>query len=146
MNRKKILVVDDSPVIVRALSMKLNACGFDVVTAMDGSDAVAAVRKLKPDLILLDISFPPDVSHGGGVGWDGFRIMGWLRRLDEAKNIPIIIITGSDAAKYKDRALKSGANSFFQKPIDNNELVAEIHRILGQNTAPAPQTAPSQPG
>src|SRR5437773_140530 len=88
-NGHKILVVDDNKVILKILSMKLGASGYQVITAEDGSGAVNAVRTQKPDLILLDINFPPDVAHGGGVPWDGFRIMDWVRRLDEAKNIPI---------------------------------------------------------
>src|SRR5216683_1930362 len=99
MNRKKILVVDDSPVILKALSLKLTAAGYDVLTAEDGAGAVNQARREKPDLILLDISFPPDVAHGGGVAWDGFLIMGWVRRMDEGRNIPIIIITGGDPVK-----------------------------------------------
>ena len=131
MNRRKILVVDDNMVVVKALSMKLTASGYDVLTAEDGSSAVAVARKERPDLIVLDISFPPDVGHGGGVPWDGFLIMGWLRRLEEAKNIPIIIITGGDAAKYQKKALDSGAVDFFQKPVDNEELLAAIRKALG---------------
>src|SRR5712672_2440834 len=117
MNRKKILVVDDSPVLLKALSMKLTAEGYDVLTAEDGGGAVNLARREKPDLILLDISFPPDVAHGGGVAWDGFLIMNWLRRLDEAKNVPVIFVTGADPSKYRDRALKAGAANFLSKPI-----------------------------
>lgn len=132
MNRKKILVVDDNPVIIATLTMKLKSAGYDVVTASDGSEAVSSVRKERPNLILLDISFPPDVAHGGGVPWDGFKIIAWIRRMDEAKDIPVIVITGGDAAKYKDRALAEGALAFFQKPIDNHELLATINKALGQ--------------
>lgn len=111
--------------------MKLTSEGYDVVTAEDGSEAVSAVRRERPDLILLDISFPPDVAHGGGLAWDGFLIMEWLRRLDEGKNVPIIVITGGDPVKYKDRALAAGAVSFFHKPIDNDELLAIVAQTLG---------------
>jgi len=143
MNRKKILVVDDSPLILKAMSMKLTANGYDVVTAEDGGAAVSTARKEKPDLILLDLSFPPDVAHGGGVAWDGFLIMDWLRRLEEAKSIPIIVITGGDPAKTKDRALAAGAVSFFHKPIDNDALLTFIHQTLGENAAQAqPAAAP----
>lgn len=131
MNRKKILVVDDNPVVLRAMSLKLKSSGYDVLMAMDGSEAVSAARRQKPDLIVLDISFPPDVAHGGGVPWDGFLIMEWLRRMDEARTIPVIIITGGDPALYKEKALASGAVNFFQKPVDNNQLLATIHKILG---------------
>ena len=135
MNPKKILVVDDSPVILKALSMKLRANGYNVFTADEGGAAVSIVRREKPDVILLDISFPPDIAHGGGVPWDGFLIMEWLRRIDEAKNIPIIIITGGDPVKYKDRALAAGAVSFFHKPLDNDDLLNVIRKTLGEDPA-----------
>ncbi len=73
---KKLLVVDDNEVILKTISVKLKSAGFTVFTALEGADAVSLVRKEKPDLIVLDIGFPPDV---GGVPWDGFRIMEWLR-------------------------------------------------------------------
>jgi CheY-like chemotaxis protein len=138
MNRKKILVVDDNAVILKTLSFKLTSCGYDVITAQDGSGAVSSARNEKPDLIILDISFPPDVAHGGGVAWDGFRIIDWLRRMDEAKDIPVIIITGGEASKYKDRSMAAGAVAFFQKPINNDELVAAIRKALGENAEGAP--------
>jgi CheY-like chemotaxis protein len=135
MNPKKILVVDDSPVILKALSMKLRSNGYNVFTADEGGAAVSIVRREKPDVILLDISFPPDIGHGGGVPWDGFLIMEWLRRIEEAKNIPIIIITGGDPVKYKDRALAAGAVNFFHKPLDNDDLLNVIRKTLGEDTA-----------
>jgi CheY-like chemotaxis protein len=135
MNRKKILVVDDDAVIVSGLSAKLKAGGYDVVAAADGSEAVSTTRREKPDLIILDITFPPDVAHGGGVAWDGFLIIQWLRRLEEGRNVPIIIITGGEAEKYKDRSLATGAVDFFQKPINNDELLSAINRILGASLA-----------
>ena len=132
LTQKKILVVDDSAIILKTLSMKLKSSGYEVVTAADGAAAVSTVRKERPHLILLDISFPPDVAHGGGVAWDGFLIMDWLRRIDEAKDTPIIIITGGDAAQLRDRALAAGAVGFFQKPIDNDQLLASIIQTIGE--------------
>jgi CheY-like chemotaxis protein len=145
MKRKKILVVDDSLVILKTVYMKLTANGYDVVTAEDGSAAVSAVRKEKPDLLLLDLSFPPDVAHGGGVAWDGFLIMNWLRRLEEAKNIPIIAFTGGDLVKNKDRALAAGAASFFHKPIDNDGLLAVIQQTLAKGMVEPQPSAGSPP-
>jgi DNA-binding response OmpR family regulator len=134
--RKKILIVDDSPVILKTLSMKLTANGYEVVTAEDGGSAVSLVRTERPDLVLLDISFPPDVGHGGGIAWDGFLILEWLRRLDEAKSLPFIIITAGDPAQYKHRALAAGAVSFFHKPINNEELLATIRQVLEAHEVP----------
>ncbi len=130
MNRKRILVVDDNEVVVGALSMKLEAAGYDVLKASEGSEAVATVRKEKPDLILLDISFPPDVAHGGGIPWDGFAIIQWLGRIGEATGIPIIVISGGDAAKHKERSLKAGAVAYFEKPVNNEDLLATIQQNL----------------
>ena len=149
MNRKKILVVDDSILILKMMSMKLTANGYDVVTAEDGGTAVGAVRKERPDLILLDLSFPPDVAHGGGVAWDGFLIMNWLQRLEEAKHIPIIVISAGEPAKYKDRALAAGAISFFHKPIDNDALLTVIRETLEKKAAatqPPPIPIPQATG
>ena len=124
---KKILVVDDNEIILKTVSLKLQGVGYQVFTALDGSEAVSAARKEHPDLILLDIGFPPAVD---GVPWDGFRVMEWLHRLDTGKKIPIIIITGSEDPKYKERATNSGAVAFFHKPIDHDDLLMVIHSAL----------------
>src|SRR6516165_12047323 len=96
---KRILVVDDNEIVIKTITLKLQGAGYQVLTAMDGSAAMSVVRKDAPDLILLDLSFPPDVA---GVPWDGFRIMEWLHRVDESRRIPIIIITGGEDIKNKD--------------------------------------------
>lgn len=127
MNNKKILVVDDDEVVIKALSIKLKAKGFDVVSAMDGATAVKAVRTQRPDLILLDITFPADINT---VSWDGFLIMEWFKRLEEAANIPIIVISAGNSEKYKSQAKAAGAVAFFHKPISHDELFAYIRRKL----------------
>jgi CheY-like chemotaxis protein len=125
---KKVLVVDDNEVILKTISLKLQGAGFNVITALDGSEAVAAARKEEPDLILLDINFPPDVD---GVPWDGFRIMDWFNRLDPAKKVPIIIITGLEDMKSKERATTSGAVAYFHKPINHDDLLKVVRATLG---------------
>lgn len=135
MNPKKILVVDDNPVVLKAVEGKLEACGYQVLTAEDGAGAVSTVRLERPDLVLLDISFPPDVAHGGGVAWDGFLIMSWLRRMEEAQGIPIIILSGLEAAQYEKKALAAGATRYLQKPVDPDEMVAAIREALGETVS-----------
>jgi CheY-like chemotaxis protein len=137
LTRKKILVVDDSFIIRKTLMTKLKSSGYDVLEAADGGTAVSIVRRERPDLVLLDLSFPPDVAHGGGVAWDGFLIMAWLQRMDEAKDIPIMIVTAGEPEKFKARALKAGAVGFFQKPINNDELLAAIRRTFGEDAEPS---------
>jgi two-component system, OmpR family, KDP operon response regulator KdpE len=135
MNTKKILVVDDSQVILATTSLKLRAAGYEVFTAEDGSAAVSAVRTQKPDLILLDIGFPADVGHGGGIPWDGFLLMEWFRRLEGVKQTPVIVISGGDPAKFREHALKAGAARYFQKPIKPDELLCAIRQLLGEDAA-----------
>jgi CheY-like chemotaxis protein len=123
---KKILVVDDDPVTVQALSLKLRAIGYSVVTASDGSQALNTTRREKPDAMLLDVNFPPDVAHGGGVPWNGFLIAEWLQHLEDVKHTPVILISASDRADYKKRASDVGATAFLPKPIDSEALLTSL--------------------
>ena len=135
---RKLLVVDDNEVVLKAFEMKMKSLGFQVFTASDGSGAVSVARQERPDLIVLDINFPPDVGSSG-LQWDGFNIMEWMRRFREVADIPVIIITSGEPVKYKARALAGGASAFFQKPINHEEFLIAIRRILGQNkTVQAP--------
>ena len=126
---RKILVVDDNEIVLKTITLKLQGAGYKVLTAMDGSEAVAAARVEQPDLILLDITFPPEV---GGVPWDGFRIIEWFHRLDSSRKTPIIIITSSEDPKTKARATSAGAVAFFQKPLEHDNLLKVIRATLGE--------------
>jgi two-component system, OmpR family, KDP operon response regulator KdpE len=134
--RRKILVVDDNAVIVKTLTLKLTVKGYDVCTALDGAAAIRTVRQEKPDLILLDLGFPPDVAHGGGVAWDGFLIMDWVHRNADSKNTPIIVISRGEPTQYEKRSLDAGAVAFFHKPIDHEGLINVIRRTLGEISTP----------
>jgi CheY-like chemotaxis protein len=131
-------VVDDDPVMLKTASMKLGHQGFTVITATDGASAIRTVRERKPDLILLDLTFPPDVAHGGGVPWDGYLIMSWLRRMGESKDIPVLVVTGGAAAEHQRRSMAAGACGFFQKPVDYACLLAAIGRCVCPKAGEAP--------
>lgn len=124
---KKILVVDDDAVVLKALSIKLKSAGYDVIAASDGTKAVTSARSEKPDAIVLDLNFPDDF---GTVAWDGYRIMEWLKRLDNGIKTPIIVISSSDPQKVETRVRALGAVAFFQKPVNTAELEAELQRLL----------------
>lgn len=141
-HNRKILIVDDNPVVLKAFELKLKTLGFQVLTASEGAAAVSCARQERPDLIVLDINFPPDVGSSG-LQWDGFNIMQWMHRFQEAANIPVIIITGGDPAKFKERSLAAGAVAFFQKPINNEEFLITVRRILGQSGAKTPDAPPA---
>ena len=137
---KKILVVDDNQVILKTTLQMLSTKGYQVTTATGGPEALSAVRKEKPDLILLDLTFPPDASNVGGPLQDGFFIIQWLRRTPETEKIPVIMISATDPEKFKDRALRTGVVASFHKPIDPGKLLAAIKAAL------EPEAVASSPG
>ena len=141
--RKVILVIDDNLVFQKAMLMKLRSHGYDVMTAEDGSAALGSLRRLKPDLILLDINFPPDVAHGGGIAWDGFLILRWLRQTGEAAKVPVIAVTGGDLNLYREHCKEVGILDLLAKPLDEDMLLTKIRAVLGQpelETKPPPPT------
>jgi len=138
----KILVVDDNVVILKTISLKLKAEGYEVRTAMDGTTAVSCVRRDRPDLIILDINFPPDTAHAC-ISWNGFTILDWLRRIDEARDTPIIFITSGESAKFRQRALEAGAVAFFEKPVNHEEMMNVIRHTVGEPPPYSPPDAPA---
>ena len=137
---KKILVVDDNPVVLKALASTLESNGYTVFTALDGAEAFNIVRREKPDLLLLDIFFPPDVA-GSGNTWDAFLIMRWLQRMDEVRDTPVVVISVAETEKYRDRCLAAGARAFLHKPVDPRELLDTVQNIFSHTTdneAPEP--------
>ncbi len=145
---RSILVVDDNKIILKTTAVKLKAAGYEVLTAEDGGSAIRQVRQLQPHLILLDLNFPPDVGHGGGIPWDGFLILSWLRRTAGAEKLPVIVITGGDLEKYKDQFVEAGVRDVFLKPIDHEALLAAIRWTMDEEAAgqaPTPSEPPGQP-
>ena len=132
--RKKILVADDDKVMLRAIKLALESSGYQVVTATDGASVVKIVDREVPDLILLDVLFPPDAMDVG-MHWDGFAIMRWLRNMSEAKDVAVIMISRTDPAKYGTLCLEAGARAFLPKPLDMDELVATVRAVLAENQA-----------
>ena len=129
--QKKILVVDDSQVIAKTIPLRLNRAGYKTCVALEASEAVTLIRTEKPDLIVLDINFPPEID---GMTWDGFRVIEWLRHVGESQKIPVIVITGvpGDRDKARERAVAAGAVGFLPKPLDHEELIRMIRTALGE--------------
>jgi len=124
----RILVVDDNPVVLKAFELKLKSLGFAVSVTANAPTVASTVESEKSELILLDINFP----SGGAMDWNGFTILQWLRRFPELARVPVIFITGSDAAKYREQALAAGAAGFFQKPVDFEQLLKRMLELLGE--------------
>ena len=128
MRKPKILVVDDDPDLLKALRLRLRANNCDVITVSDGYSVVGAAQKERPDVIILDLGLPAG---------DGFVVLERLQQNDTLSGIPVIVLTARDPQGNEARALKAGAAAFFQKPVDNEELMNVIRVSL-------PQESPTQ--
>ena len=124
---KRVLVVDDDPIFLRITATKLRSAGFEVMTARETSEAIAALRTQSADAVLMDITFQPDVYNGNMGSWDGFQLMSWLRRNPAAKVARFIMVSNSAAASDRQRARQLGAVAYFQKPLDYERLFAVVN-------------------
>jgi two-component system sensor histidine kinase ChiS len=134
---KTILVVDDNRIVLQAMYFTLTRKGYRVLMVESGAQTISILRKDKPDLILLDLDFPPDLANVGGNLRDGFLIIDWARRMCDAEKVPVIIVSSTDPAKYHERAEAIGIMTFFHKPVDHQKLLEAIHTTLGDAPAPA---------
>jgi DNA-binding response OmpR family regulator len=127
MKRAKIMVVDDDPDLRQALSLRLRANHFETVNVCDGYSAIAMAQKEVPHLIILDLGLPAG---------DGFAVLKNLRKFPALSDIPVIVLTARDPEANEKRTLESGATAFFQKPADNEELLAVIRACLQMGGGP----------
>lgn len=122
MDRKKILLVEDNEDLLRGLVIRLKANGYETHAARDGVQATAMVRKERPDLVILDLGLP---------GGDGFLLMKRWKSLSTF-DAPIIVLTARDAASSRTASIRAGAVAFFQKPVENRELLAAVAIALAE--------------
>ncbi len=126
---KRILIVEDERVTRRTLELLLAGQGYQVVTAVDGSEALAEAQDNPPDLILLDLGLPSDPFGGGN--FDGFGVMQWLSRRMPDKKIPIIVLTARQDAASRKTAYDLGADLYMTKPFEAEQLFKAIRIVLG---------------
>jgi adenylate cyclase len=117
----RILIVDDTPANVHILQARLAANGYDIVTATDGEQALAAVRETGPDLILLDVMMPK---------LDGLEVCRRLRADASLPFIPIILVTAKTDPKDVIAGLEAGGDEYLTKPVDQAALVARVKSML----------------
>ncbi len=129
----RILVVDDDPAMVGAITALVGTEGHQVVTAYDGLTAVRRWREDSPDLVLLDLAMP---------GPDGFSVARQLRA--EGAEIPIIVVSGERAEAAKVRALDLGADDYLVKPFGKQELLARIRAAIRRSPRTAAAGLPGE--
>ena len=119
---QKVLIIEDDAVQIRLLTVRLKAAGYAVAVASDAVQSVGAVRRERPDIVLLDIGLP---------GGDGYLVLKRLKALVHISAVPIIAVSGRAAETERQRMLDAGADDYFQKPIDGDRLVARMRELLG---------------
>ncbi|MEO6244221.1 MAG: response regulator [Opitutaceae bacterium] len=121
MSAPSILVVDDQPINVQLLKRKLEREGIQIATAFSGVEALEAVKKAKPDLILLDVMMPD---------MDGIEVCQRLQANEDTRGVPIIFITARSGKDSKIEGLNVGAVDYITKPIDLDETLARVQTQL----------------
>jgi DNA-binding response OmpR family regulator len=121
MKESAILVVDDSPVVVEAVSEALIKDGFTVFTAADGIEALDAVKRHSVDLILLDIDMPR---------MNGYQVCKLLKRDPAYKHIPIVMLTAKSAETDRIWGLKAGSDEYLTKPFNYAKVKEVIRRFV----------------
>jgi two-component system, OmpR family, alkaline phosphatase synthesis response regulator PhoP len=123
--RGKILLVDDEADFLSLLAFNLELHGFQVFTADNGLEALYKARRLKPDVVLLDLMLP---------GIDGYSICEILRRQEATRMLPIVVLTAANGRLAQLNGLAAGADDFLQKPIQMASLLKRIERLVKRNT------------
>lgn len=117
----RILVVDDEPLNVKLLTAKLASQNYETIKAYSGEQALEAVQRTAPDLILLDVMMP---------GIDGYEVTRRLKSSSETQKIPIILITALNGKEDKKKALELGADEFLNKPVNTEELRTRVASLI----------------
>lgn len=121
---KKILFIEDEATLQEAMGEALKQHGYKVISALDGKIGLRLAKNQKPDLILLDLILPNK---------NGFEVLEEIKRIEETKNIPIIVLTNMEGMKDLDKALSLGATTYLVKTNYNlSEVLEKIKKALNR--------------
>ena len=119
--KKSVVIIEDEPFIIEALTFLLENEGLDVRSISDGANAIDLIIKSKPNLVILDIMLP-NVS--------GMKILEDIRSMDEISNLPVLMLTAKGQKKDRRAAEEAGVSKFMTKPFDNQELIENVKAMI----------------
>ncbi|HEY9722951.1 MAG TPA: response regulator [Oscillatoriaceae cyanobacterium] len=122
-DRKRILIADDEPDLVRILSILLRAMGYDIDAAPDARTAIQMAMSSPPDLVILDVMMP---------GLNGYEACGKLKGDPATKHVPVLMISAKVQQADRLSGLEAGADAYLGKPFENSELLRQVRRLLGE--------------
>lgn len=120
---KRILVVDDEARVLTVIQKRLESVGYEVLTAMDGNEALNKARSETPDLIILDLILPK---------LNGYQVCSILKRDSYYKKIPIIMLTARTQERDIEEGMRVGADAYMTKPFKNEVLLEQIQQLLAK--------------
>lgn len=121
--KKRVVVVDDEVPIARMLKIRLEAQGYEVSLAHDGKHGLDLIQSNHPDLVILDIVLPVI---------DGFKVCRILKFDATYQNIPVIMLTARSAEESKRLGQQMGADAYFTKPFEPDQLLRKIDELIGK--------------
>ena len=121
MDKKKILLVEDEKVLIETVTLRLEANGYEVITAYDGFEGLGKAKKEKPDIIILDLMLPK---------MDGYKVCGLLKADTRYNKIPVIMFTARAQESDKKMGQEVGADAYITKPFEPEALLGKIRQLL----------------
>ena len=134
MSKGRILVVDDEIYIVHILDFSLGMEGYEVLTALDGEQALERLKSDRPDLIVLDIMMPK---------LDGYEVCRTIKTNPETQHIPVILLSAKGRNVDQKMGFDVGADDYITKPFSPRKLVERINALLGQSVSEKTNTSSS---
>jgi DNA-binding response OmpR family regulator len=119
--RKTVMLVEDEPNIIEAISFVLSRDGWNVVTHSNGHDAFEVILSIMPSVIILDVMLPKR---------NGYEILRDIRENSKTKEIPVIVLTAKGQKKDRETAEKLGSNLFMTKPFSNSEVLEAVRQLV----------------
>jgi two-component system, OmpR family, alkaline phosphatase synthesis response regulator PhoP len=129
MSKGKILVVDDEIYIVHILDFSLGMEGYEVITALDGEQALERMKLERPDLVVLDIMMPK---------LDGYEVCKAIKSNPTTKQTPVILLSAKGRNVDQKLGFDVGADDYITKPFSPRKLVERINQLLGQPVTERP--------
>jgi len=124
--RKKIVCIEDEPEMIDLVRLILSRKGFELIGAVGGREGLETVRRVKPDLVLLDLMMPD---------MDGWEVYQQMKADDELKDIPVIVVTAKAQSIDKVLGLHiAKVDDYITKPFGPQELLESVYRILGMES------------
>ena len=121
----RVLIVEDEPEILKALTFLLSRANFDVQVARDGEEAIELIEETRPALVLLDVMLPKR---------DGFEVCEIIRANPEWNDLRIIMLTARGREEDRERGLASGADAYLTKPFSTREVLAQVQRLTSMTS------------